>query len=108
MRERFMTWPPWGTAPAASPVRPPCTVTGTAPPGVPSACAVPSPCSSRRVWRTSSSDVGKEMVSASPTVRDSSRTYSSKSEVNGRINDMARTLPLCPRLPETPAPGQTR
>ena len=61
MRERFSTCPPSGTAPAARPVRAPCTVMGTA-----------LGCRSRSTARSSSSVRGNEMLSAVPRVRDSS------------------------------------
>ena len=64
MRERFSTRPPRGTAPAASPVRPPWVVT-----------ASPFVRAKANASRTSSSQTGKAIKSAFPTERDSSRRY---------------------------------
>ena len=76
-------WPPWGTAPAARPVRAPWTVIGTC-----------SAWSFRRMARTSSSVVGNEILDASPDVRDSSRPYSSNSSLKGLMAADTRTPPL--------------
>lgn len=76
-------WPPWGTAPAARPVRAPWTVIGTC-----------SAWSFRRMARTSSSVVGNEILDASPDVRDSSRPYSSNSSLKGLMAADTQTPPL--------------
>ena len=62
IRDRFRIWPPNGTAAPVTPVRPPCTVTG-----------IRSACSCRTSAQTSASERGKEILSACPVTRDSSR-----------------------------------
>ena len=74
MRDAFSTQPPWGTAPAAKPERAPCTVTGT-----------PVACRACNASRTSASDSENTILSAEPTLRDSSRRYSSNSSVQDTI-----------------------
>ena len=78
IRLMFIACPSQGTAAAARPVREPCTVTG-----------IFFSYISFKMLETSSVVRGKEILSAFPTLRDSSRRYSSYSPLIGRINAFA-------------------